>query len=411
MKTIGKINIFLYVAVSNFSEKNLILRSALDKILIKIRRNIDFFLWKFGKWTFRYESYEDFSGSNCGDMAIRLSQINLLKNIFPNYHVDVIDIEWGALNDSLIDQINNNGNIFVIGGSGYFHFDKNNRLAKRIFDDAKFFNKIRCPIVSFSTGVNCFLPLSSKFKDNNLSDDEVKVLEHIANRIDILSMRDPFSKEKIGKIIDKSIKVIPDPALFFGKEDVVSNTLKIADRKLLRIGVNLAAHGPNSTALLRYLIRPVGEVLRQLGQSRACQFFYMQHSDSEKFIPELLRRQGVLVEVVYGSPYELIKVYETLDVHISEMLHSAILCTSVGVPSIHLAYDIKGVSFFQMMHLSEYCLIANTLQVADLEKVLDRLIGERREVGDRIVHRKKELRKDMDLFLNNVVELVDKYQR
>lgn len=56
------------------------------------------------------------------------------------------------------------------------------------------------------------------------------------------------------------------------------------------------------------------------------------------------------------SPEELLHIFSGIDVMIGVRLHSTIIATALGIPSIHLAYSAKGFSYFKFLGQERFCV-------------------------------------------------------
>lgn len=87
--------------------------------------------------------------------------------------------------------------------------------------------------------------------------------------------------------------------------------------------------------------------------------------DDLELSKELKKRMGYRekVEIVANdlSPKELLSVFSGLDAMIGVRLHSTIISTMLGIPSIHLCYSPKGHSFFKRIGQGKYCIPLNRL--------------------------------------------------
>lgn len=100
------------------------------------------------------------------------------------------------------------------------------------------------------------------------------------------------------------------------------------------------------------------------------------------------------------SPEKLLTVFQDLDAMIGVRLHSTIIATLLGVPSIHLAYSPKGHSYFKMIGQERYCLPLDRLSTPEgwrgLEASLDDLLVNRDNLSNHLTNRIEELRSHAD---------------
>jgi polysaccharide pyruvyl transferase WcaK-like protein len=111
---------------------------------------------------------------------------------------------------------------------------------------------------------------------------------------------------------------------------------------------------------------------------------------------------GVRAEVVEGdlSPERLLTVFGDLDAMIGVRLHSTIIATMLGVPSLHLAYSPKGHAYFRMIGQERFCLPLDRLSTPEgwegLAASLDDLLQNRERIGARLRDRIEALTTHVD---------------
>ena len=104
------------------------------------------------------------------------------------------------------------------------------------------------------------------------------------------------------------------------------------------------------------------------------------------------------VEVIEEDlpPEKLLAVFQDLDVMIGVRLHSTIIATMLGVPSLHLAYSPKGYSYFKMIGQERYCLPLDRLSTPEgwtgLEESMDEILRDRDNISNHLTSRIEELR-------------------
>jgi len=391
--------IFIVSTFSSDTEGQPIRRSALGWLRNRAERWWDLVAWRFGAtWPFHYSTYLDRRDTNRGDSAIRRASVQLLRQAYAG-RVAVTEFGWDDIDEQFVERANQQADLVMIAGGGYFFFDANGNLPDRLVRHLEAFKLIRCPFVGFGLGLNCLLSLDAE--PPRLTARSAAVLQQFLAGLSLCSVRDGVTRDVLALASARPV-LIPDPALLLVGKTVATPTRQADDG--LWVGINLAFHGPASTALLAHLFPMVVEVLGRLRLGRRCRFLYFVHSDAERLIPRLLRRVGIDTTVVDCSPEEMLSWYGLLDIHLCEMLHSAILATNMGVPTLNLAYDIKNRAFFELMGL-DAVLAAGS---ATADEVLRRLVGmidERDTLRQAILRRKAELRHDLEAFLASVVAL------
>lgn len=123
-------------------------------------------------------------------------------------------------------------------------------------------------------------------------------------------------------------------------------------------------------------------------------------------MPRLLRAHGISVERHDPAPDHLPGLYRSFDIHICQMLHSAILAIGADVPTMNFAYDAKSGGFFELLGLSEFCLAEWPFQKEVALAAAERLIERNAEIRLDIRERKEQLHRDLTLFLDRLRPIV-----
>lgn len=320
----------------------------------RVRRVLDRASWRIlGSCDLRTWVYEDLEHSNVGDVAIRVAIQQILTRAIDE-PVQFRSVQWGGLTDELIEELNSTFSMLVIGGSGFFHFDVKGVLSRRLVGDLDRLTRLTIPVVGTGVGVNVTGLGSKSMSEFAPTEESVRVIGEFARLSGLWGVRDSFSKKILGSIIGDGVIQVPDPALVIDCRVGPSSPQGSADPPV--IGLNFAFHG---IAVERRLSAQLPEYVRALEIIRSelgCRFKYFVHSDAERVIPGLLLDKGIEVEVVRGTPCEMVDHYRSLDLHLCQMLHSSILAVNAGTPVINYSYDVKSVAFFSDLGIPELCL-------------------------------------------------------
>jgi len=396
-----RVKIFVVSTFSSRTENIAIRRSAMGWLRNRARRRLDLMAWGLGgKWPFHYSTYVDHHDSNRGDSAIRRASIQLLRQAFSDA-VEIAEFGWDDVDEDFVTRATGDADMVVIAGGGYFFFDANGNLPDRLIRHLDAFSRLRCPVVGLGLGLNCLL--SQKDDPPRLTARSAAILERFLDRLALCSVRDEVTRAALA-IGSRSPVVTGDPALLLTGQDVVLPVRQAGDG--LWVGVNLAFHGPASTLLLARLFPVVVEALREFRSTRRCRFLYFVHSDAERLIPRLLARADIDMTVVDCAPEAMVSWYGLLDIHLCEMLHSAILATNAGIPAVNLAYDVKNLAFYELMGLVDI-LPAATVTAAEIVERLVGIADERDLRRQAILRRTAALRNEVEVFLASVAALID----
>lgn len=390
--------ICLYTPFSAEDECRPVLRTPLARLRNRARRAADMALWAgLGQWQFHFSTYEERTNTNRGDAGIRIASRALIEQAFGG-HAQVIELGWADFDEAAVDRLNAQADLFVVGGGGYYFCDQAGRLTPRIARDAKLLARLDCPVVSLCPGMNRNLGAGGEVV---LHPDSLPDMKALLEQLDLSSVRDQVTRWALAAVDGGRAEALADPALFLAPQ----GNPRRGDYGSLWVGLNLAFHGPHSTAHLHRMVDLVVQVAQRLLSRRHCRFFYFVHSDAERLIPRLLERAGLSIQVIDAAPPEMVAHYGLLDVHLAEMLHSVILSSNAGVPSVSLAYDVKHQGFAEMMGQEQWCLSifdANPNQVAGM---LLALADRRYAISQEILNRKVQLRGQMIDYLDRVAAL------
>jgi len=394
------VRIFIISTFSSATENGPIIRGGWGWLRNRGRRLLDRLEWRlWGRWRFHYSTYLDHHDSNRGDSAIRRASIQVLRKAFSN-EVEITEFGWDQIDEAFVTRATLGADMVVLAGGGYFFFDAEGNLPQRLILHLDAFKHLRCPIIGLGLGLNCLL--SQRDDPPRLTAESAAILKQFLDGLTLFSVRDEVTREALSLEGQEPPVVIPDPALLLTGKDIALPRRHAGDG--LWVGVNLAFHGPVSTALLVRLFPIVVDALQAFQRHHPCRFLYFVHSDAERLIPRLLAQAGIATRIVDCLPEEMVSWYGLLDIHLCEMLHSAILATNAGVPTLNLAYDVKNLSFFELMGLPD----ALPAATATSGEILDRLLAmtAERDIRHRaILRRNSELRDDLEAFAASIAAL------
>ena len=103
----------------------------------------------------------------------------------------------------------------------------------------------------------------------------------------------------------------------------------------------------------------------------------------------------VVVSTSDCSPEEFKAMIGSTDIFITVRMHAAILATSMGVPTLAIAYEYKTNGIMEMLGVGEYVLSIDNLR---LNEVIAKI--------DSLRHNKDKIRKTLALNTHRMKELV-----
>lgn len=393
--------IFLYLAIPAAKSFRKVERRGLKRLRNIARRRFDIMRWAItGKLQTHYTTFEDHKNSNAGDIAVGVAIRQILQSAWTLIPDDIVEVGWGDLDEECISRINEEAAVFVIGGSGYLHCGAHGQLSPLVQADVPKLERLTCPIVTVGVGLNRIIESEWLDPEQCIEDQSLELLRRFSRVVACHSVRDDLTKIILEKSGARGVQVIGDPALHLGKAERVSGEHRPGDR--LRIGVNFSLHGPNSQDMLFANIGTYIAFLKWLESSYKCELIYFAHSDAERFIWKILRQKGVNIDFVDGPPAELLESYGTIDLHVCQMMHSAILAMACGVPTLNLGYDMKNLYLFKLMSLGDRCRNVVNISLDDMTESFQSLYKSRNEINEVIIDRQPELASRVAFFLASV---------
>lgn len=333
----------------------------------------------------RIAHYVGFS-RNYGDLAIQYSMMELLKDAWGKRNGNMlsreeleffpIDLKAGkVINKDSVEFINNNCDLFVLGGGGLIMpgdgFQTASGWQFNITKDA--LNAIDIPIIGYALGYNIF-PY-----DKPLPSNAVKHIQNTVNKCTMFSCRDDGSAQELENMGVKNVRVVPDPAMFCPYKSL---KLPLLDRYKIRIGFSWAGDreknrfgGATTYEQLLPIVRRLKtfvddtdgivtyiphverydmEVIKTLELELKDRFF-----DISKYIP------WMWPEHYLYAPY-FVGLYKKMDIVVGMRGHSNIIPVGLGIPTIALGKHSKNKYFADMMGIP-------TINDGDDAKLLDLL--------------------------------------
>lgn len=340
-----------------------------------------------------YRAITDLHTYNLGDHAIILGALETLTSTRKDLTYTPVD--WG---DIEIPSSKKQG--YIICGSGYFFINQDRCLSQRLKEDFKVIAASKLPAIIYGAGVN-FVDSKLSTCSPNIASSQSSFLREFLSLFSHISVRDASSKYLLEVHTEKPITITGDPALFLTANK--SPTVTSIDRTILSIGINIPFHGPAANERINADLQQYITFLNQTQAETGCHFFFMVHFDSEELIAKIIQDAGIRLTIVNGDVEDLLRVYGQLDMHIGGMLHSCILASSVGTPSIGLAYDIKHAGFFDLIGFPDHCVPAQPFNSEKLIALTRHILLNRAQISEAVLRRKNELALESARFLSSAL--------
>lgn len=326
-----------------------------------------------------YRNYVGPHTYNRGDHAIIVAATQQIQRVAPRHSIVLVD--WGGIQRAQPTRQDE----LLICGSGYFFPNSKGDLPDRIIADLIDIKKTGVRLQLLGVGFNHLL----KWQNLRLSSKSEDILCELLALCSETTVRDRYTKQFLAPFTSKDIKIIGDPALFIDVPPQISRK-PIAGRNV-KIGINIPFHGARATDWVRKNLAQFIDVLRRIKKTVQCDFFYFVHYDPEILIAALTVDSRIPVTLVDVDASELPGEYAKMDMHIGGMLHSCILATAAGTPSVCLAYDKKHYGFFELMDSLYYCVDADQFDPEILLHKVFFLLDNLQAQHSKISHCRKQL--------------------
>jgi polysaccharide pyruvyl transferase WcaK-like protein len=379
--------------------------SAFARLKRFVGRSLDVLGWfLFGRGSVRFHHWSTRDITNKGDIAIREALKEKLSELFFPRVATFTELHWDELVPDRAEQIDENHDLFVIGGGGYIFSDENGDLNPRAEQDLATIAKMYLPKIACGIGWNKLIQTGNLREERVLSQKSREILKATLQRLDLVSVRDAGTQLVVSEITGREPVLTGDPALFYRGNQTEH---RFTDGRL-HVGVNMALHGKERVEFIAKQHEPFCEALVEFARRHNVVYHYMQHAYTERPIPWMLRAKGVVVTNENLPVCELPAFYAALDIHVCQMLHSAILAVNAGTPTLHYGYDVKSVGFFDFMRMPEFCFPDWPLDAERMLVELESLLKNRQRIRSHIARRKEEVRPVSEVFFKNVKTLVTK---
>lgn len=400
-------HVVLYALIPEDRAYRPIPRSPLLFLRNQMRRWAELLAWRFlGRWRAHYSTFKDRDNTNRGDIAIRMGVKRQIQRAFAGHEIAITDLPWGSLGMAL--KMTPAPDLVVIAGGGFLFADREGRLPQRFTDDVRVLEKLSCPVAVCAIGLNWLIEDSDQKIFRFHPDSRAHVQEFLA-RVTLSSVRDETTQRALASVDHRPLPVIVDPGFLVGEAPA---TVRAPDPSHpLEIGINMAFHGAHTSHTSHWMLPLMLRVCKRLREEVGCRFTYFVHSDGENGLASALKVAGLPLAVVHADVDDMLKAYRRMDIHIGQMLHSAILAMSVGTPALSLAYDVKSAGFYNLLGLDELCLDAAAVSEEEIVASAKALIECRHAVSATLRARRAEVEADSTDFYAEVAALVAPYRR
>jgi hypothetical protein len=347
-----------------------------------------------GQTEFRFHAWNA-EGTNKGDIAIREAIKAQIAEAMAPRPVTFSEIGWGRLTERAIETINETSELFVIAGSGYLfpHFGS---MPQRIIRDAQEIPKIGCRKIAYSIGWNTLVG-----EDAPLDGPSRNALCDLFAGFEAISVRDYDTQQRVQDAIKRAVLVTADPVLFHSAyiDGARWRWTRPTKSRRMKIGINIACHGPFSAQNVKRDFPKIVKLLRSLRARYDAELHFISHSAPDRIVWWLLTARGIRIKFRRAGVYEMPAVYSEMDLMLGQMMHSTIFATGACIPTVAIGYDIKLKNFLSLMGLDEYLLNITDWSEGDVLGLLEKAHTNSTNIRCAIAKRKAELATNELTFL------------
>ncbi|MGE4063797.1 MAG: polysaccharide pyruvyl transferase family protein [Rhodospirillaceae bacterium] len=381
-------------------------RSGFLKAKNQARRWTELLRWRFlGRWRAHYSTFKDRNNTNRGDIAIRMAVRQQIERAFARQPITVTELAWGELD--MVLKMSPPPDLVVIGGGGFLFADRDGRLPPRFARDVAALEAVSCPVAACAIGLNWLIESGTE-KTFRFHRESLECIRRFLSRLTLGSVRDANSQRALAAVARRHLPVIVDSAFLLAAPAPPRSAEKM--NRPIQIGLNLAFHGPHTSMTSHRMLPLMVNVCRRLEHDVSCRFTYFVHSDGEVGLAAALKLSGVQLDVVNDDVAPMLDAYRKMDIHVGQMLHSAILAMSVGTPALSLAYDMKSAGLYDLLGLKELCLDASTATEEEIVFSIKALIKSRDAVSAALISRRADLEAESHAFFAAVAALAPSYR-
>lgn len=228
---------------------------------------------------------------------------------------------------------------------------------------------------------NGFGPITKSFNK--------KLVKHIINKVDIITVRDEQSKEEMKSLgIKRDIIVTADVTFAYKSirdeqvEKILMDEEINTDKKIIGISIREWKNEEK----YKEIIARAGDYL--IGKGYEVVFISMQYPRDyivSEEIASMMEYTPKMLEKIY-APKELISMMKRFHVLIGMRLHSLIFSTIAGTPVLGIEYDTKIANFLQIVNQEN----AGKVEDLEFEEFIHRL--------DMVIENHKEYKRRIDLM-------------
>lgn len=353
---------------------------------------------------------------NCGDEAILLAMRNNINKLNKDTEITVLSYDPSDTKKQYgVNAVNrfsffevlkaiSKTDILLAGGGTLLQDETSTRSLiyyLSIILLAKILNK---KVMLYSNGVG---PVNGRFNK--------KLIKFVINKVDIITLRDEFSKDELIDIGVKKpeIHVTADPAFSLTYDDV--DVVSILEKESIPLDKELVGISIRTWKNSEDFVKKIAELSNYILDKYDMNILLipMQHSMDLEISNELydkINRDNVYLLKGDYSPKEVLAVISKLSVLISMRLHTLIFAGVAEVPLAGIVYDPKIENYLTLLDMPSLGDCKN-LNVDFMKTQIDDIIINKDVYLEKLKVSSNKLKKDVlqnDVYLLKLIEEVEK---
>jgi polysaccharide pyruvyl transferase CsaB len=338
-----------------------------------------------------------YGAGNLGDEAILsaiLSQISVLDNVKP---VIVSNNPAETQRIHQVSSVNHHNaiagymnmlraNVYILGGGGLIKdYGESSRSIESWLHPLAKAQRFGITTILWSVGVENLRFSKSK-----------ELVRRVLNKANAITVRDPSSKTRLEEVgIQNQITVTADPAILlgakFGKNRSISKNPRaiVCLRHWNKGGVNMLDRHADEN-LINSLAYVLDFMIKHLNTEIEFLPFRTISPDDDREVAKMVvsrmtSREHIICHSRVPSIDEAINILSKADILIGMRLHSVILATSLGIPSIGLSYMPKVRDYMNYIDQESFCFDIQDLDEILLRNSVEIIVNHYEEISKKLV--------------------------
>lgn len=276
--------------------------------------------------------------------------------------------------------------VYILGGGG---------LIKDYGESSRSIEKILCYLaIAKSFGLKTML--WSVGMENLRFNKSKELVQGILSTVDAITVRDPNSKKRLEELgIQNNITVTADPSILLVARYSKQRSLKKNPRVVacLRHWFKYGFYMPDY-AVNEQMLNSVASVLDFMinnlnAEIEFLPFRTISYDDDREITKMVVSRMTEIEHIIVHSRApqidEAINILLNADLLVGMRLHSVILATSLGIPSIALSYMPKVRDYMAYINQENFCFDIEDIDKNCLQEAVEKIMNGYEEISEHLI--------------------------